>query len=63
MRACSTAGGGVMFIPDTLERKKRKLAYSDIAGASETEKTESLRAEQITSPIMVEEEQAIQHVA
>jgi hypothetical protein len=30
MRACSTAGGGVMFVPDTLERKGAAISYSDL---------------------------------
>lgn len=36
MRACSSASGGVMFIPDTIEREtKKKVSYKDIA-AEET---------------------------
>ena len=27
MRACMTASGGVMFIPDTIARKKCKVSY------------------------------------
>lgn len=30
MRACSTAGGAVMFIPDELERKERSQSYRSI---------------------------------
>ena len=29
MKACATAGGGVMFIPDELERKSDKLSFAD----------------------------------
>lgn len=34
MRACSTAGGGVMFVPDTLKRKKtdQPVSYTDLLG-------------------------------
>lgn len=31
MRACSTAGGAVMFIPDELERKERTQSYKDLS--------------------------------
>jgi hypothetical protein len=27
MKACATAGGGVMFIPDELERKSAAISY------------------------------------
>lgn len=30
MRACSTAGGGVMFIPDEIERKTQAQSYKDL---------------------------------
>ncbi len=31
IRACSTASGGVMFIPDTIARKERKVSYEALA--------------------------------
>ncbi len=35
MKACTTAGGGVMFIPDEIEqktaRRKEKVSYADIS--------------------------------
>lgn len=30
MRACSTASGGVMFIPDEIERKSCKVSYKEL---------------------------------
>ncbi|MCC7304830.1 MAG: hypothetical protein IT558_01070 [Alphaproteobacteria bacterium] len=32
MKACATAGGGVMFIPDDIERKtnKERISYKEI---------------------------------
>jgi hypothetical protein len=32
MRAYSTASGGVIFIPDEIERKTRSISYSHLAG-------------------------------
>ena len=31
MKACATPGGGVMFIPDELERTKSCVSYADLA--------------------------------
>jgi hypothetical protein len=30
MRACSTASGGVIFVPDTIERKTSSVSYSQL---------------------------------
>lgn len=42
MRACSTASGGVMFIPDEIERKQVKqetVSYRDLVGEDAAAKT------------------------
>lgn len=30
MKACATAGGGVMFIPEAVERKVPAMSYADL---------------------------------
>lgn len=42
MMACSTVGGGVMFIPETLERKERVMSYEEFAEL-ETSKPRGMR--------------------
>ena len=37
MKACATAGGGVMFIPEELERKGA-VSYSDLIGEEKVAK-------------------------
>ena len=39
MRACSTASGGVIFIPDELEKKAAKISYSDLIKGQKLKKT------------------------
>ncbi len=36
MRACATAGGGVMFLPDEMERKSVKVSYADLVKQEES---------------------------
>lgn len=31
MRACSSASGGVIFVPDNIERKTKSVSYKDLA--------------------------------
>lgn len=39
MRACSTASGGVIFIPDELEKKAAKVSYSGLVKSQKLKKT------------------------
>lgn len=32
MRACASASGGVIFVPDQIKRKKNKTDYASLAG-------------------------------
>lgn len=36
MLACTTAGGGVMFIPETLERHKAAISYAELLRSQTT---------------------------
>jgi hypothetical protein len=38
MKAVTTAGGGVMFIPDELERKSAAISYADLQAEEKTAK-------------------------
>lgn len=39
MKACSTAGGGVMFIPDELERRGAAISYASLLKKEEKKKS------------------------
>ena len=55
MRACTTASGGVMFIPETLKRKTQTVSYenlieeADIMSADEKPKAFG-KKKPVTSP-------------
>ena len=36
MKACATPGGGVMFIPDELERTMSRVSYADLTKGEKT---------------------------
>jgi hypothetical protein len=43
MKACATAGGGVMFIPDTIERKQAVMSYADLLKDERQQEKKSIK--------------------
>ncbi len=41
MRACSSASGGVMFIPDEIERKSEPVSYNDLVEGQDVPKNKN----------------------